>query len=333
MATFSDSKNIPDSFSAHEKFLVQKTEEAIVSGLQLKNWYETKFADGTLSLTQIDIGKPFRLKNQVRVFFDTLPVNGVSTSIMGCVQEGEFTRVEGPNKREKLREFVLKQFLPGAHWTADDGHPGGFGVEQSLYQAADDSYAIFPESNRNTVVDLRDLGPRYRWVLLTVQIHDFIMDFGPIRKRFEEAACVVPNAAFVEVKDDPSPDCELEITTGYPFVEFAPIPNVFGFGPGKFGAAIKLYTFMLMRNGDIRTRMGFMAAPRCEKVFDFGKSIPDPIYGGAALISAVTFGLWKTEAFHRKLDSGMLGQHSRVHQSLMDGVDRVWSSWYRGGVS
>ena len=177
------------------------------------------------------------------------------------------------------------------------------------------------------------MGSRYRWVLLTVQIHDFVMDFGPFRKRFKEAACVAPNSSFVEVKDDPSPDCELEITVGYPVVEFTPIPNVFGFGPGKFGAAIKLYTFMLMRSGDVRTRMGFMAAPRCEKVFDFGKSIPDPVYGGAALISAVTFGLWKTDAFHRKLDSGMLAQHSRVHQSLMDGVDKVWSGWYRGGAS
>ncbi len=332
MATSSAPPGIPDSFSAHEKFLVQKAEEAIVNGVELKDWYETRFDEGRINLTTIDIGKPFRLKNRVRVFFDTMKMHGTPTSIMGCVQEGEFTRLEGGSKRRMLREFVMKEFLQRAHWTSEDGHPGGFGIEQSLCRAADGSYQRIREGLRYSLLDLRELGPTFRWILLTVQIHDFVMEFGPIRKRFKEAACVVLDSAFTYSIENPTPDCEIEITIGYPFVDFAPIPNVFGFGPGKFGAAIKLYTFLAMRNGDVRTRMAFMAAPRCEKVFDFGKNVPDPVYGGAALASAVTFGLWKTDAFHRKLDSRMLGQHSRVHQALMDGADKVWCSYYRGGV-
>ena len=64
--------------------------------------------------------------------------------------------------------------------------------------------------------------------------------------------------------------------------------------------------------------MDFAAAPRCQKVFDFGKSIPDPVYGGASVVQALTMGMWNAQKFHDKTDSGMLEQHARVHQALLE---------------
>ena len=138
---------------------------------------------------------------------------------------------------------------------------------------------------------------------------------------------------FVHIVENPSPGVKLEVAVGYPFVAFAPIPNNFGFGPGKFGAAVKLYSFRLTETNEIKVLMDFAAAPRCKKVFDFGKRVPDPIYGGARLLSRLTLGRWNLEAFHDKVDGGMVAQHARVHQALMDGVSKIWYEWVAGGRS
>jgi hypothetical protein len=153
------------------------------------------------------------------------------------------------------------------------------------------------------------------------------MDFGPIRKRLREAACVAVHPSFVHIQENPSPEYAFEVSIGYPFVAHAPIPNYFGFGPGKFGVAVKLFSFLLTASKELRVRMVFAAAPRCQKVFDFGKRWPDPVYGGADLARRLTLGLWNPERLHDRLDAQMLAQHCRVHQALMDGVEKVWSGW------
>jgi hypothetical protein len=164
-------------------------------------------------------------------------------------------------------------------------------------------------------------------VLLLVHIHDFVMDIGPIKKRIKEAAYIAPNPGFVHIAVNPSPEYLFEISIGYPFVDVAPHPNIFGFGPGKFGAAVKLFSFFLTTKQEVRVRMTFAAAPRAQKVFDFGKSIPDPVYGGAQLLHYVTAGLVNPQAIHDRMDTQMLITHCQVHQALMEGAERVWSAW------
>ena len=116
---------------------------------------------------------------------------------------------------------------------------------------------------------------------------------------------------------------------GYPFVDVAPRANIFGFGPGKFGAAVKLFSFFLTRAGEVRVRMVFIAAPRSRKVFDFGQGIPDPIYGGAEILRYLTLGLANPQAVHDRMDKRMLALHCEVHQTLMDGLATVWTNWLR----
>src|ERR1700757_4573206 len=115
-------------------------------------------------------------------------------------------------------------------------------------------------------MDWRELGSRYAWILMTVHIHDFVVQMGPWQKRFKEAAYVVPHAGSARVTANPSPEVLLEVSIGYPFVDVAPLHNFFGFGPGKFGAAVKLFSFLLTRQGEVRVRMIFAAAPRSRKV-------------------------------------------------------------------
>ena len=313
------------AFSERDRFMIEKTEEAIRDGLQLERWWRER--EGQLSLFPLDLKKRYRLPNKAAGFFSSLAINGSTRTVMGCRQEVEFSRIPGANAPERLRNFVLGEFLKRAHWTYADGAPGGFTFEKSLFKTVAGNYGELPAEHRSNPVDWRDLGRRYAWVLHTVHIHDFVATMGPFKKRIREAAYVVPQPDFVHVVENPSPDYLLEVSIGYPFVDVPPFPNIFGFGPGKFGVAVKLFSFLLTPQNEIRVRMVFAAAPRAQKVLDFGKHIPDPVYGGAEVLRYLTLGLVKPEAIHDRMDAQMLALHCQVHQTLMDGLEKVWAAW------
>lgn len=310
-----------------EQLLNRKAESALVEGRELEQWYRR--SESKLQFFPLQLSGQYKLANRATGFFDTVSIGGVSRSVMGCRQDVELGKLPGANGPHLLREFVLGHFQHLSNWKYDDGAPGGFTFEKTLYQTPAGAIEKFSEAHRNGPVDLRELGSKYAWILLTVHIHDFVMKMGPVKKRIPEAAYVVPHADFLHVLENPSPDVAQEVSIGYPFVDVAPHANIFGFGPGKFGAAIKLFSFYLTHAGDVRVRMVFVAAPRSQKVLDFGAGIPDPIYGGAKLLRYLTLGLANPQAVHDRMDKQMLSLHCEVHQTLMDGVESVWSGWLK----
>ena len=316
----------PAGLSDFDRFLSERTEEAIRDGIQLRAWC---LKPENLNRFPLDLKKKFRLPNQAYGFFGDLTINGNPTSVMGCQQEVKFGAIGQGDAPALLREFVLAHFLPTAHWTYPDGYPGGFTLDQILYKTKQGVVGKFPPGESAGCVDWRRLHTEFEWVLPIVQIHDFVMNIGPFVKHLKEAAAVSPHAAFMNVAENPAPGHALEVSIGYPFVKYAPTPNFFGFGPGKFGAAIKMFTFLLTTKNEVEVRMTFAAAPRCQKVFDFGAAWPDPVYGGAALLRRITLGAFDDKNVHMKMDTEMLAQHCRVHQSVMDGSADVFEKWLK----
>ena len=329
--TKTHSSPLPDDplgcFSERDRLLIAKSEQAIQQGIQIERWYREQ--ESKLKFFPLDLRNSYRLPNRAEGFFGNLSIGGQPRSIMGCRQEVEFGRFPGANLGARLQEFVLQEFQKRSHWTYDDGAPGGFTFEKTIYKSAANGYQHFSAGDQAGPLDWNLLGPEYAWVLLTVHIHDFVVKMGPWKKRLREAAFVVPHPDFIHVLKNTSPDRALEVSIGYPFVDVAPHPNMFGFGPGKFGAAVKLFSFFLSPQNDVRVRMVFAAAPRAQRVLDFGKRLPDPVYGGAALLRYLSLGLLKPQAIHDRMDAHMLALHCQVHQTLMDGVEKVWSGWLK----
>jgi hypothetical protein len=71
--------------------------------------------------------------------------------------------------------------------------------------------------------------------------------------------------------------------------------------------------------------MDFAAGARPAKVFDFGKHVPCPLYGGARALEVVSLGLYDAARFHDWMDHAMVAQHGRVHQALMEGASKVFA--------
>jgi hypothetical protein len=107
-----------------------------------------------------------------------------------------------------------------------------------------------------------------RWSLFTCYLHDFAIVIGPVKKVLKEAVAVVQHRiSFTSSRTKPG--YKLEVAIGYPFIDWAPIPNYFGFGPGKFDWAVK--TFMFLLRGQQRGTLGHGLRRRraAKKVFDF----------------------------------------------------------------
>jgi len=314
-------------FSDIENLLIEKTELALVEGRELEQWYRE--AEPYLKFFPLKLKGTYKLPNKAMGFFETVSIGGKQRSVMGCRQDVELGKLPGEKGPQLLKEFVLGHFQRLGNWKYSDQALGGFTFEKTLYKTRAGTIERFSDEHRPGPLDLRELSDKYAWILLTVHIHDFVMKMGPIQRRIPEAAYVAPNPAFLRIAEKTSNDIALEVSIGYPFVDVAPHSNIFGFGPGKFGAAIKLFSFFLTKAGDVQVRMVFIAAPRSQKVFDFGKRIPDPIYGGAKIMHYLTLGLANQQAVRDRMDRQMLSLHCEVHQTLMDGMETVWNNWLK----
>ena len=314
----------PDSLTDHDRMLIDKCEVAGRDGVLLERWCALR-GDGREEFA-LDLGQTFALPNRAEGYFGTITLNGAEQAVMGVRQYVEFARVsKRQDAKQLLKDFVLGEFLSRSHWTNPDDTPGGFGIKRTLFRTVDGQYGKFAEGDQVGAMDWRDIGTRYRWVLLTIRLWDFGMNMGPVNKKLEEAVCVTPRAEFMHVVENPTAEDALMVSIGYPFIEYAPIPNYFGFGPGKFGLAIKLFSFYLTNDNRIRVTMDFAATPRAQKVFDFWGL--DPVYGGADLVDKLTLGLIDSEPLHTMMDKVFLAKHCHVHQKLMDGAAKKWDEW------
>ncbi|HEX4603490.1 MAG TPA: hypothetical protein VH724_05805 [Candidatus Angelobacter sp.] len=321
---------IPEDFSAFEQSLVQKTELALLEGLELERW--SRDPNRKIDLHRLNLDRPYKLENRAYGYFAHVHINGQTLSALGALQEVEFGKITGANPEQRLKDYVLRLFLNTANWVYPSGDPGGFTFKQMLYCTAEGKYGRYPDDQLNSVQDWNVIGPKYRWSLFTGYLHDFEIRFGPLHKTFKEAVAVVQHPDFIHIVENPRPGYKLEVAIGYPFIDYAPVPNYFGFGPGKFNWAVKTYSFLLRDNNTVRCNMDFVAGARPKKVLNFGALVPDPFYGTAAALKFFTLGLFPEQKVHDLLDLEMAALHSQVHQALMEGSAKVFAAWTKNNA-
>ena len=319
--------SIPEDFSDFERSLVTKTQAALADGLQLERW--TRDPERKIELHRLNLARKYDLPNQAWGYFADVAIGGRQLTALGARQEVEFGKIAGPNAEQRLKEYVLRVFLNSSHWTYPDGDAGGFTFKQMLYCDADGQCGRYPDDELASVRDWNQIGPKYRWSLFTCYLHDFVIMIGPMKKVLKEAVAVVQHPDFIHVVENPKPGYKLEVAVGYPFIDYAPIPNFFGFGPGKFAWAVKTFSFLLRDNGEVRCDMDFVAGARPKKVLDFGPWIPDPIYGTATALQMATFGIFNPKGIHDFVDLQMSTEHCHVHQAFMEGSAKVFAAWIK----
>lgn len=257
-------------------------------------------------LQQFPLARTFNRPTRSFGFYGQAPVEGKLMPVMGNVQEMFYDQTRAPVSlgvdsaewmQDQLREFVMKYFMritsfrqPEAFVDAAYPIPPpalarlswcptetsdrvGFGFSQIFYKLANSGgVRLFPSFDKHAIVDQREVGKLYEWLVLKVRIFDFNFNLRPFGENGpelvfaeNEQSHLVINPSFVNYNDTPQPEVGSEYGgvlgeygIGYAFIK-NPTPGPFLYGPGEFDAAVELINFRIYRTGYISVRMVFIA--------------------------------------------------------------------------
>ena len=140
----------------------------------------------------------------------SLPVAGVIQSQLYSAPEGPGATIEKPDLEfisTQAREFMMRHFmrLTSARRGNGAGSRSGWGYRQVYYKLAKDGkIRKFPEDQQTRIVDLREIGPVYDWIVFQVRIFgfDISIDLSPgagpeLRINTEQPVYTVLSPGFV----------------------------------------------------------------------------------------------------------------------------------------
>jgi hypothetical protein len=309
----------------------EDAETALKAGRQMISWWRDKALLDELKLFPLKPAEPPRF--EMNGFFDSLLFIGQMkpTSIMGCLQKHRFSRgrARAEGTTAHLESFIDEHFLARSYHVRPDGSPGGFRYRPICYKDKE-GRLIEPADGETLGMNLASLRKGCEWGVLRVDILDFLRANPTLAPHDKTLSRFIRQSAYVVVHEDLAMETTsaprgviAERRFGYAFLPRSVEPNFFGFGPGKFGAAIKQWRFLLHINGDVEVQVSFLVAPRSERVLDFGGF--DPVYAGVKAAHAFSFGaLGLNERAHASLDHVFLEHHGDVHAGVVQAMADVW---------
>jgi len=293
----SDNLVFVDAYAAQvtevDRNILRYAERTLADGMELARWWEQKDKVGDYA-ERFDVVREYNPSDRSFGFFDTAVIAGAGMPVMGIVQEMFYDRQKlatGETIRAQLQEFVLRYFMRVSHFRQPEAMPAGqrashsmfqramswlpeeeerrvgFGYQQLYYKEhATGKIGKFTKDQQNAVIDLRDVGPVYDWIVLKVDIFDFNLQFAPFggsalkfQLPLKESTYLVLGPPFIKNTDNPEPGVLGQYGYGYAFVPYAPDgPGVIAYGPGHFAAAIQTVDFKIMQDGEIRVRAAFV---------------------------------------------------------------------------
>jgi hypothetical protein len=215
--------------------------------------------------------------NVQTMFYDQPKISKAASSSEAC---------EGI--RQQIREFVLHYFMrvssfrqPEVYVDRQSYAPAwmerisacprprvereGFGFSQLYYKlAATGEVGKFSENDQSSIVDLREVGHKYDWLVMKVRIFDFIVKLKPFGNDgpelgygLDENSYLIVHPEFV-IDGQPAPPGVLgRYGLGYAFIK-SPNKSVLAYGPGEFDAAFELIQFDVLESGKVQVHMVFV---------------------------------------------------------------------------
>jgi hypothetical protein len=215
--------------------------------------------------------------------------------------------------REQVKEFVLHYFMRVsdfrmpqkiiANGTSDvpaflkpkeEIERKGMGFTQVYYKRSDTGeIGKFPEESANAILDLREIGKTYDWVVVKLRVFDFCVTMKPfgsdmprVTMPLKEESYLILSPEFITNVDHPGPGVLGEYGFGYAFVK-NPKRGPFAYGPGEFEAAFQTINFKVKENGETRVEMTFVSN-QPEKIMNLNF---DPVTWSFSLADMMSFGM------------------------------------------
>ena len=329
-----------DGFSDEDRAILQSAEKYLRDGIMLKRWWEQ--ADRYGYRQRFELSRNFNRPDTSYGFFDEVSLPEGTMPIMGNVQEMFYDQPRVPSNLNsvatewlqlQLREFVLHYFMrvssfrqPDAFvesdrpagegplgrlsWcTREETRRAGFGFSQLFYKLRETGeIGRFVGDEQSAIVDLREIGKKFEWIIVKVRIFDFAFRFRPAGPSgpevvfgLNEESYLVLSRDFILDQQNPEPGVLGSYGIGYAFIK-NPDQGLIAYGPGQFDAAFESIQFNVHASGEIRVRMVFVVnRPR-----QIANVAIDPIG-------------WS----NRMVDIFSLGMASRIFGPVKDFFDQV----------
>lgn len=319
--------------SAHVQALAEDAESSLVAARQMVAWWRDKTLRGELHL--FPLRPPHPPHFEMEGFFDEIRFLGQMKplSIMGCLQRHRFRRRRPPREglTRHLESFVDQFFLDKCFHVRSGGAGGGFRYRELCFRDAGGRLREVPDRDVLGAA-VEPIAREVEWRVHRVDILDFVRA-NPLLARFDDTLSrFVRQSAYIVFHKDLAAEVEprpagviAERRLGYAFLQQSVEPTYFGFGPGRFGAAVKQWCFRLFSDGDVEIRIAFLVSPRSAKVLDLGGF--DPVYATVAAADVLTLGaLGLRSRAQDALDTVFLRHHGDVHAGVVNDMREIWES-------
>jgi hypothetical protein len=310
----------PEGLTGKDSALLADIGSSIANARELYTWWKSKEQAGTFA-DRFELARTFNQPDVGCGFFDTVSLSSGPLRVMGVDQSMHYNWPSPVihTLRENLREYVLRYFLrstsyspPTAYyeaarlssapflrpfsWCPDNSFAfQGFGYSQVYYERQTGERGRFPAADRYQIVDLRELGPVYNWVVAKVKILDFNLKFQPLGQQapqlsfpIQENTLLVLTPDFVVNRDNPEPGVLGEYGLGYALLAEEPDPNsLLAYGPGHFTAGFQIIRFKLFEDGTTCVRLVFVVN-RPERILSVNF---DPVRWGFEVADIMSLGM------------------------------------------
>ena len=314
------------ALNEEDRTILDSVERFLADGLALKNWWEQVDAtDGYKN--RFPLVHTFRRPENSYGFLETASLNDRAIPVMGVVDEVFYDRPKTTEQhqaamaelmRDQIREFVLHYFmrvsdfrLPQEHVEAATSDiPSylaaismrpkeeilckGMGFSKSFYKMHDTGeIGKFPEEDASQVIDLREIGTTYDWIILKLQVFDFTVSMKPMgtdgpqmTMPLREEGYLILTPDFILNEDNPEPGVLGRYGFGYAFIK-NPTRGMFAYGPGEFEVAFQVINFQVSDTGETHVTMAF-TSDQPERVMNLKL---DPVNWSFSIADLMSFGM------------------------------------------
>lgn len=306
-----------------DRDLLDGVDHALADGLALKRWWEEKNATRSYA-KRCELVREFNESKGSFAFFDEVSLDGHTVPVMGTVDEMLYDKQKDkPNEklRDQFREFILRYFMrvssyrpPAAiiatgqsrhsdvqsffqplSWCPASAYSlAGFGYSQHYFKLRSSGLVgKFRERDSYTIVDLREIGKTFEWIIVKVQIFDISLAFQPFGPRSftidlpqAEEFYLVISSEFVTCQDNPTPELLGRYGFGYAILKRQENRSVFARSADIFRTGFQLLNFELDHNGQSSAQLA-MVINRPKKILDMELN---PVTLGFGLADLMSFG-------------------------------------------
>jgi hypothetical protein len=310
--------------SDEDRSLLDGVDRVVADGVALKRWWEQADANRGYA-KRCELVREFNESLSSFAFFDEVSLGGQTLPVMGTVDDMLYDWQKGqPDERlrDQFREFVLHYFMRVSSYhppaaAAETGQPrqsdvrplfqplslcpeggsarGGFGYSQHYFKLRGSGLVgKFRERDWYTIVDLREIGRTFEWIVVKVRVFDMSLTFRPFGSQSftigfpqNEEFYLVISPEFITCQDNPTPGLLGRYGFGYAILRREARPSVFARSRDIFGTGFQLLNFEINSEGRSAVRL-VLVVNRPESILSVNLN---PVGLGFALSDFITFGM------------------------------------------